>query len=275
MLYTPAIERFLERVKTGNACLGVHISSLSAQIVEMFGLLGLDFIIIGQEVEAIEASTTEHLLRAAVAAGTMPLVKVRRNSLELIEDALNIGAPFITLPHVTTPDELDAAVRAAQFRPVGRRPVCPTARYAGYGSFSLKQATDASEGLCPIIPMIEDKEALEHIDELMSHPDVPIYEIGPFDLSQSLGLSPDQSYNNAPVLDAVEKIGAAARKYGKYVIAPFWYPQGAADSQAMIEHQKQELVRRGITLLYNYTDIMVLARAFRGLLPLRELSDKR
>lgn len=275
MLYTAAIERFLTRVRSGRVCLGVHISSMGAQVIEMFGLLGVDFVIIGQEVEAIESSTTENLLRAAIASGTMPLVKVRRNNLELVEDALNIGAPFITLPHVTTPDELDAAVRAAKFRPVGRRAVCPTARYAAYGASTLKQATDALEGLCPVIPMIEDKEALEHIDELMRHPDVPIYEIGPFDLSQSLGLAPDASYGNPEVLEAVEKIGAAARKYGKYVIAPFWYPKGAANSQAVIEYQKQELVRRGITLLYNYTDLMVLAREFRGLMPLRDLSDER
>lgn len=272
MLYFEALRAFKARARERKICFGMHISTTSAQVVELAGLVGLDFVIVSREVEQIDDAQTEHLLRAANASGTVPMIKLRRNDAHLVEEALNAGAPLVNVPHVRTREELDAAVLASRFAPKGTRGLCPAARYNGFGAGTLEDARVRANEEASVIPILEDKECLDHLDELMSSPDVDIFEIGPFDLSHSLGLDPSRSYGNPETMAAVEKICAIAQKHGKVIMAPSWFPREAVASPVMIERQVNELVSRGITVLYHLTDVMLLARALREMMPIRDKS---
>lgn len=270
MLYLDAARRFKTRARERKICLGMHITSNSAQVVEMAGHVGLDFVIVSREIEQIDDSQTENLLRAANASGTVPMIKLRRNDANLVEDALNAGAPLLNVPHVRTRQELDTVVRASRFAPKGTRGLCPAARYNAFGAGVLGQARTIANEESSIIPILEDKECLDHLDELMSCPDVDIFEIGPFDLSHSLGLDPSLSYGNPQTMAAVERICAAAQKYDKVVMAPSWFPKDAVAAPQMIDRQVDELVSRGITILYHLVDVMLLARTLREMMPIRD-----
>ncbi len=270
MLYLDALRAFKVRARERKVCFGMHISTPSAQVVEMAGFVGLDFVIVSREIEQIDDSTTEHLLRAANAAGTVPMIKLRRNDTNLIEDALIAGAPLVNVPHVRTRKELDAAVRASRFAPKGTRGLCPAARYNAFGAGALETARTAANEESSVIPILEDKECLDHLDELMDSPDVEIFEIGPFDLSHSLGLNPSLSYGNPETMAAVEKICNAAAKHKKIVMAPSWFPKEAVAAPEMIDKQVNELVSRGVTVLYHLVDIMLLARTLREMMPIRD-----
>jgi len=270
MLYLKALRAFKTRARERQICLGMHISTASAQVVEMAGHVGLDFVIVSREVEQLDDAQTEHLLRAANASGTVPMIKLRRNDAHLIEDALNAGASLINVPHVRTRRELDAAVRASRFAPRGTRGLCPAARYNAFGAGALDHARAIANEEASVIPILEDKECLDHLDELMASPDIEIVEIGPFDLSHSLGLNPSLSYGNPETMAAVEKICAAAQKHGKVIMAPSWFPGDPVAAPAMIDRQVHELVSRGITVLYHLVDIMLLARTLREMMPIRD-----
>ena len=270
MLHLETLRAFKARARERKLCFGMHISTMSAQVVEMAGHVGLDFVIVSREIEQIDDSQTEHLLRAANASRTVPMIKLRRNDPHLIEDALNAGAPLVNIPHVCTRRELDAAVRASRFAPKGTRGLCPAARYNAYSAGALEGARGIANEEASVIPILEDKQCLGHLDELMSSPDVEIFEIGPFDLSHSLGLNPSLSYGNPETMAAVEKICAAAQKYGKAVMAPSWFPREAVSAPEMIDRQASELVSRGITVLYHLADIMLLARTLREMMPIRD-----
>lgn len=274
MLYLQQLRAFKARARERKVCFGMHISTQSAQVVEMAGQVGLDFVIISREIEQIDESMTEHLLRAAAASGTVPMIKLRRNDPNLVEDALNAGAPLLNVPHVRTRAELDTVVRASRFAPRGTRGLCPAARYNAFGAGTLENARNIANEESSIIPILEDKECLANLDELMSSPDVDIFEIGPFDLSHSLGLNPSLSYGNPETMAAVEKICAAAKKHDKLVMAPSWFPREAVAAPDMIQKQTDELVSRGVTVLYHLVDIMLLARTLREMMPIRDASTK-
>src|SRR5262245_24100650 len=137
MLYRDTLTSFLERARSGKVCLGVHSSAMSPQLIEMFGFAGLDYVIIGTEVESIDNSALENLLRAANAARTVPIVKVRRPEPALVSEIMNFGAPLVMVPHVTRGAQLQQLVAAARFEPLGTRGECPVARYTGYGLLDL------------------------------------------------------------------------------------------------------------------------------------------
>ena len=77
MLHAEAARAFRARAKDGKVCLGIHMSSMSPQIVELMGVLGLDFVIVSAEVESLDISRMEEMIRAAQSAGTVPTVKIR------------------------------------------------------------------------------------------------------------------------------------------------------------------------------------------------------
>jgi 2-keto-3-deoxy-L-rhamnonate aldolase RhmA len=246
---------------------------MSPQIIELYGHLGLDYVIVSQEVESLDKYTMENLLRAGDAAGTVPVIKVLRNDPYAIEEAMNAGAPMVMVPHVFHRKHVDDALRASRFLQGGKgsRGLCPVSRYTGYGSGSMEDAVRIVNEGHNVIPIIEDKEALPNLEEIISHPEVDVVEIGPFDLSQSLGLRPDLSYANAPVMEAVEKIGALCRKHQKGLVAPFWLPKDCDSPSKVIQWQHEQLVKRGVTIFYGI-EVLMLTRIFRDWMPLRELN---
>jgi len=267
MLYRDTIAAFLERARTGRVCLGVHSSAMSPQLIELYGFAGLDLVIIGTEVEAMDNGRMEDLMRAASAARTVPIVKLRRPDPALVSETMNYGAPLVMVPHVTTGPQLEALVAAARFEPHGTRGECPVARYTGYGTIHLDESRRAANDARCIIPIIEDREALDHLDEIAAVDGIDILEVGPYDLSRSLG-APGQSYGSPIVLEAIDAVVEAARKHGKAVKAPLWMAPEADSAQKVIAWQIDELVSRGVTLLYGI-EVWVLSEFFRTLMPLR------
>lgn len=270
MLYASAALQFQERARARKVCLGVHHSAMSPQLIELYGHLALDYVIVSTEVESLDKYSLENLLRAGDAAHTVPIVKLLRNDPCLVQEAMNAGAPMVMVPHVTTRAELDAAVSASRFSPEGSRGLCPVARYTGYGTLTMDAAVAAARRSHSIIPIIEDRAALANLEELMASPDVDIFEIGPFDLSQSLGLRPELGYGNPEVLAIVEQIGRLARNNGKSVFAPLWLPKEADTSAKVISVQMEQLIKRGINMFYGI-EVLMLARVFRDWLGLRDL----
>jgi len=275
MLYAEAARRLAERARAGDVCVGVHHSAMSPQVVELYGHVGLDFVIIASEVESLDIRTMESLMRAADAGLTVPIVKLRWPDLDCLQEAMNAGAAMVMMPHVTSRAQLDEAVRAARFTPEGTRGICPVARYAGYGAISLDDVRTRANASRAVIPIIEDREALDHIDEIVSCPDIDIVEIGPFDLSQSLGVAtPARSYGNPETMRAVEVICGSARKHGKAVLAPYWVTPETDSPAKLVAWNREQLVSRGITMLYGL-EVVILGRFFRELTELRRGATTR
>ena len=72
-------------------------------------------------------------------------------------------------------------------------------------------------------------------------------------------------------MEAVEKIGALARKYKKGLIAPFWLPKDCDSPSKVIQLQTEQLIKRGITIFYGI-EVLMLTRIFRDWMPLREIN---
>jgi 4-hydroxy-2-oxoheptanedioate aldolase len=240
---------------------------MSPQLIELYGFAGLDFVVLGTEVEAMDNARMEDLLRAANAANTVPIVKLRRPEPVLVSETMNYGAPIVMVPHVTSGPQLQQMVLASRFEPHGTRGECPAGRYTAYGIMELEESREAVNISPCVIPIIEDREALDHLDEIAAVEGVDIIEIGPFDLSRSLGF-PGQSYRNPLVMEAIEAIAAAARKHGKAVLAPLWTSPETDSPSKIISWQIDQLVSRGVTLLYG-VEVVLLAEYFRSLMSIR------
>ena len=78
--------------RQGTPAFGPFVQLNSPGICEILGHAGFDYCIIDLEHGVIHVDTAENMVRASVAAGIVPIVRVAFNRPELISQALNIGA---------------------------------------------------------------------------------------------------------------------------------------------------------------------------------------
>jgi 4-hydroxy-2-oxoheptanedioate aldolase len=184
-------------------------------IIECIGLAGFDFVIIDLEHSPNSFETAQNLVRSAMIHGITPVIRVSENNESLISKALDIGAQGVQVPQINCETDARLVVEASKFAPLGNRGVCRYVRAAGYSSKNKHQYFEESNNNTLIIIQIEGKKGLENIDSILQVEGIDIIFIGPYDLSQSMGV-PGQT-NHPKVLEAMKMVTEKASHHNKIV----------------------------------------------------------
>lgn len=163
--------------------------------LQSLALAGFEFVVIDLEHSPIDLGGLPGLLAEGRALGLPTLVRVWELESGLIGKVLDLGATGVVVPRVGGAEEAATAVRAARYGPSGERGVCPLVRY------SDAPIPERDAGTLVIV-QIEGVDAVEHAGEIAAVPGLDGVLIGPYDLSQSLGM--------AGAVDAPEVLAAAA-----------------------------------------------------------------
>jgi 4-hydroxy-2-oxoheptanedioate aldolase len=212
-MHIQMIEQFRQKISSGPVY-GPFMKSCDPAFVESAGYAGFDFAILDMEHGPVSTESMQNNIRAAEVAGLLPIIRVSGISESEISKALDIGALGVEVPQVTTAEAARSVVQAARFYPEGMRGVCRFVRAAGYSSVDRQQYFKmANQAL--IVVQLEGQEALANIDEIMLVSGIDVLFIGPYDLSQSLGV-PGQT-THPRVIEAMEEIVAKAAGCGRIV----------------------------------------------------------
>ena len=155
-------------------------------VSEMIGVAGMDFVIYDQEHGPLTAETTLKLSTAAQNKDIAPIVRVRKNEEAEIQRALDIGATGVQVPQVETRADAEAAVEAARFDPLGSRGLSQYVRagdYVGGESYTEDQNDETL-----LVIQVEGERGVENFDEILDVDGIDVVFLGPYDLSQSLGI---------------------------------------------------------------------------------------
>jgi len=190
-------------------------------IPEILANAGFDFCIVDLEHGAIDLETAENMIRAANAAGIACIVRVTSNREELIGKSLDFGADGVHVPQVSTVEQAESAVRASKFFPLGHRGVCPMVRAAKY-SADRSVYYDRSNRETMVILAIESVDGIRNLPEIMRVKGVDAVFVGPYDLSQSLGITGQVTHPE--VVEKIREISALCRQanlgLGTFVDSP-------------------------------------------------------
>ncbi len=203
--------------------LGMMTGSTDPAIIEIVGNSGFDFVILDNEHSPIEPELAGHLIRAAETSCVLPLVRVIQNDPYLISKMVDAGARGVVVPHINTADDVRKAVAALRFAPDGPRGWCPSAHTAKYSVAYWSRHSEGVSAGTSIIPLIESREAVKNIDEILAVPGVEIVLFGPGDLSHEMGVHLE-GLRSAELQQAVEKVISAAKKANTKVIG-FPFPE--------------------------------------------------
>ena len=158
-------------------------STVSAEVMAH---QGWDSLTIDMQHGLVDYTNALPILQTISTTDVTPLARVNWNEPGQIMKILDAGCYGIICPMVSNRNEAEKFVQACMYPPKGYRSFGPV-RGLIYGGGDY--ANHANEEMLKIA-MIETKESLEKLDEIMSTPGLDGIYIGPADLSLSIGETP-------------------------------------------------------------------------------------
>ncbi|MFC1742742.1 HpcH/HpaI aldolase/citrate lyase family protein [Candidatus Riflebacteria bacterium] len=187
---------------------GGFVTIPNSKIIENFAVPGkLDFVWIEAEHTEMGPSQVQKLVIAAENENLVPIVRVPKNDIDQIKKYIGTGVLGVIIPSIKTVAEAKKAISALKYPPSGDRPagVERGNRYLGYFNEYKKCANDEILAIL----MLETKEAVENIEEILKVKGIDILHMGPYDLSLSMGVD----MKSAELKDAVAKVEKAAQRF--------------------------------------------------------------
>ncbi len=134
----------------------------------------------------IDYSSALPMMQTISTTDVTPLARVNWNEPGQIMKILDAGCYGVICPMVSNKEEAERFVQACMYPPKGYRSFGPIRGLIYGGSDYAEHANDEILKLA----MIETKESLDKLDEIMSTPGVDGIYIGPADLSLAIGEKP-------------------------------------------------------------------------------------
>ena len=214
-----------ERLDGGATVLMVNPNHVSATLCEKLVRAGADAVFIDCEHGLPSFEDIHHLAKAARYGGGFGIVRPQNQERSTITRCLNAGADGLMVPLIHTAEIA--------------REVVHHFRYA--------LPDDHADRL--LIGMVESVEAVANLDEILAVDGIDLFFVGPGDLSQSMGHSPNVPAGGRraqPVLDLVDetlrRIRAAGRRAGTLAV----------------KQDVAHLVAQGAQLIYYHADPFVV-----------------
>lgn len=177
---------------------------------EVIARAGFDMVTIDLQHGLIDYQAALTMLQAMQAAPVPVLVRVPWNEPGIVMKCLDAGFHGVICPMVNTADDARRLVAASRYAPMGGRSFGPVRASMVHGATYAKTANDR----VLVIAMIETREALANLDDILSVPGIDGVYVGPSDLGLSLGHEPTLDPTAPEVLAAIATIGARARAAG-------------------------------------------------------------
>jgi len=201
-----------EKLKGGGFVVGPFMKSRDPAMVEIVGLAGFDFAILDMEHSALSIESMEDLIRMAGMRGIDSIVRVPEISESAISGPLDAGASGVLVPHVDTKEQAEEVVFLSKFSPLGERGMDVFARAADYSHLPKEIYLEEANRRTLLILQIEGKKGVENLDDILLVKGLDTIFVGPYDLSQSLGVPGE--IDHPKVTEKIKEVVGKVRKAG-------------------------------------------------------------
>jgi 4-hydroxy-2-oxoheptanedioate aldolase len=257
-----------EKMKNGPV-FGIVCYTGSVAAVEAIGNYGFDFVYLDLEHSPLDGIVNiEKLILAAIHSGVAPLVRVSQNNEMEIRKVLEMGAEGVIVPHCRTKQDIVNIMKGAKFPPLGRRGGESCVRSGNYGGpgFAWHAYTKQSNEDTLVIPMDEDYEFSENIEEIFEVEGIDAVNFGPIDYALSIGAEVGYNSTDKRVSEAYTLLKQETSKRGIGILAPV-VPSSSVDLKKAIDN--------GINMLILGNDMMYFQKALNTLRNnINELNNK-
>ncbi|MBI1985281.1 MAG: 2,4-dihydroxyhept-2-ene-1,7-dioic acid aldolase [Rhodospirillales bacterium] len=198
----------LKRWQAGDAVVNGWLAIPSAFSAETMAHQGWDSLTVDMQHGVVDYQAAVNMLTAISTTAVTPIVRVPWLDPGIIMKMLDAGAYGVICPMVNTRRDAELLVSCCRYPPAGQRSFGPIRALLYAGSDYAKHANKT------IVPfaMIETRQGLDNLDEILSVDGLGAVYIGPADLSLALGCEPKFDNEDGPVLEAIELVVRKCRE---------------------------------------------------------------
>ena len=242
---------FAASLRAGKPALAAFIGFPDPMVTESMMRDGFDTAVIDMQHGMHTTQSVIQAIGGAAAAGKAVFVRPPVGDFAFASRALDAGAVGIVAPMVNTVEDARRLAAFCKYPPVGERSWGPY-RATGLTSLAmgdyLKQANDITLALA----MVETREALDALDDILSVPGIDGVFVGPSDLSIALSNGGHVDQFHADVDAALTHVAARCKAHGKI-----------ASCFAMTGQRAAEMIARGFQMSSVATDQVLLRNAVK------------
>ena len=247
-----------QKLKEGKPVFGTFLALNSVEVTQIMANAGYDFLMVDFEHGAMSIETAGAQISAIKATDCTPLIRVPFISMEHTKKGLDSGAYGIMYPMVSNKKDAEEAIAFSAYPPKGVRGA--GAVRANMFFTQAAEYFEFEETEILRIVQIENKEAVENIDEILEVEGIDVAFIGPYDLSFSLGVRGDIMHEK--VQFAIAEVVEACKRHG--VAAGIM-----TNDKQMVDHLKM-----GIKFIIYGIEALTLSNAAKGQVEMFEKAKK-
>ena len=211
----PVIGKLAAGVRAGGVyCAWVGIND--AQVAEALAREDFDAVLLDMQHGSYDQVGAARAILSVALAGKPALVRVAVGDFAGASRVIDAGAAGVIAPMINNVSDARAFAEAMKFPPLGRRSWGPRACLPLSGFIGPAYLHEAN-AITLAIAMIETREALDALDDILAVPGIDGVFVGPSDLSIALANGGTVDPRGPAVEAALTKVVAAARGAGKFV----------------------------------------------------------
>ena len=217
-MITNNIVKKMEKGETARGCVLVFPS---AELVDLLGIAGFDFIHVDGEHGSFSPDSVDAMCRAADGAGLTTTARVPSLDPSVINQFLDRGVLGIVGPHIETAEQARSLASACRFGPRGDR-----SWGAGRGTLyndpasvedrggSRAKLMDRVNSQMLVVAQLETVTAIDNLEAILDVEGIDAFTYGPNDLAQSMGLPGQPAHADVVKLmgTTTARIHSAGRK---------------------------------------------------------------
>ncbi|WP_165498195.1 HpcH/HpaI aldolase family protein [Siculibacillus lacustris] len=212
---SPSIYSLSRRLRAGETVYPGWVNLADPLLARAIAQSRLDGVVIDMQHGQFDTATVMQTIGEVAGVGKSTIVRVPVGDFAMAARAFDMGAAGVIAPMINTADDARALVDFVKYPPVGRRSWGPMRAMdlAGRSDATAHLHGGADETLALV--MLETRDALANIDEILAVPGIDGTFVGPFDLSVSLSNGAFVDPNSAMLAEALAHIQARTHAAGK------------------------------------------------------------
>jgi 4-hydroxy-2-oxoheptanedioate aldolase len=204
-----------KRLQQGKVAFGTMVRMIrSPEVVPVLATAGWDYIVVDTEHCAFNSETLNELALVASYEPLSLLVRIPDKHYHQLAQTLDFGANGLVIPRVESKDQAKLIVESTKYFPLGQRGASKTSIGARFPECGTMEYLEWANRETLIVVQIESQLGVENADEILAFQGIDAVMIGPFDLSQSMGIPgrmDDPNLKDAfrAVIEACQRNGVA------------------------------------------------------------------
>ena len=212
------MDRLKVMLESGRGVVAAWCGIADPRYLETVAEHDFDVLVLDMQHGFFDEYSIQQAIASVIARGRAPLVRVPLARWDTAARVLDFGALGVIAPMINNADDARALVSATRMVPTGERSFGPRHAAGLYGvaqDHYLREFDKCSK----VLAMIETREAVGHLDEIVAVDGIDGLLIGPGDLSISLRQDPVPDAYGPDSIEIVGDIIAAAHAAGKIIAA--------------------------------------------------------